>query len=302
MIPHTPTLPLITALRYNRERCGGLGVDFELAKYIDRIGYEGELRPTLAVLSELTRAHTIAIAFENIDVVLGRGVSLAAPAIFEKLVLRKRGGYCFEQNALLHTALAAIGFNATLTSGRVRLRFSERETIAPRTHVFIHVRIDAEDFITDVGMGSGSLTCALPLAPLLTEHSTAHDFRRIEQAHGTFYHQLRYRSEDPWIDACEFTLEAMPLIDREIANWYTSAHPQSHFRDRLVAARALPDGGRLSLENFDFTRRSGSGAALKVKLASVSELLNVLEQEFHIVLSDDERHQIQTNQLSFSLA
>ncbi len=90
-----------------------------------------------------------------------------------------------------------------------------------------------------------------------------------------------------WKDACEFTMEEMPLIDREIANWYTSAHPQSHFRDRLVAARARDNGERLALENFDFTIRPKNGAAIKRKISGHEELIEVLRTEFDLQLTEE---------------
>ena len=72
----------------------------------------------------------------------------------------------------------------------------------------------------------------------------------------------------------------MPPIDRELANWYTSTHPQSHFRSRLIAARALPDGGRLSVLNREFTMRDPSGEGRTRMLASPDELLAVLDEHF----------------------
>ena len=76
------------------------------------------------------------------------------------------------------------------------------------------------------------------------------------------------------------TGEEMPRIDRELANWFTSTHPQSHFRNRLMAARALPEGRRLALLNGDFTIRDRNGHAETRSIASADELLSVLDQSF----------------------
>ena len=80
----------------------------------------------------------------------------------------------------------------------------------------------------------------------------------------------------------------MPAIDREIANWYTSAHPQSHFRDRLVASRALENGERLSLENFDLNLRSRNGEAQKSKIENNEKLIEVFKNQFGLLLSDSD--------------
>jgi N-hydroxyarylamine O-acetyltransferase len=78
----------------------------------------------------------------------------------------------------------------------------------------------------------------------------------------------------------EFTLEEMPLIDRELANWYTSAHPQSDFRNRLVVALALPDGRRKTLLNREFTERRRDGTADGRLIETPEELRLVLADDF----------------------
>lgn len=259
-------------------------MNINLNSYLRRIKVDGDLTPTLDLLNRITKAHAEAIPFENIDAALGIPIKLSDEAIFEKLVTSHRGGYCFEQNGLLLSVLEALGFQVRPVSGRVRLRFTERTQIGPRTHVFLKVDIGGETFFTDVGMGSASLTGALRFREDV-EQETPHDVRRIVRESGLYYHQVRY--DGVWKDACEFTLEEMPLIDREIANWYTSTHPQSHFKDRLVAARAHHNGERLSLENFDFTVRPKNAASVKKKLGSHDEVIAVLRNEFGLRLSED---------------
>ncbi len=78
----------------------------DLSVYFRRIGYRGRYEPNLALLSALTEAHTQAIPFENLDVLLGAPISLAPEALFQKLVLDGRGGYCFEQKRALSGSAA----------------------------------------------------------------------------------------------------------------------------------------------------------------------------------------------------
>ena len=92
------------------------------------------------------------------------------------------------------------------------------------------------------------------------------------------YHQVRFGEE--WADINEFTLEEMPPIDRVLANWYTSAHPESHFKNRLVAALAVPDGRRYTLLNNELTTRSADGSSDVRRIASADELLGVLDEYF----------------------
>lgn len=85
--------------------------------YFERIGYSGEHSPSLATLEAVFRAHVGAIPFENLDVQLGRPVSLDVSAIQTKLVAARRGGWCFEQNGLLGWALGELGFSVRRVSG-----------------------------------------------------------------------------------------------------------------------------------------------------------------------------------------
>ena len=95
------------------------------------------------------------------------------------------------------------------------------------------------------------------------------------------YHQARL-GED-WHDVCELTLEEMPLIDRIVANWYTSTHPQSHFKHRLLVARATPTG-RVTLLNETLSIRGADGVAEKHRIESHDHLLAILREHFGITL------------------
>src|SRR5215471_16798615 len=87
--------------------------------YFARIGFTGRPEATLATLQALHRLHPAAIAFENIDVLMRRPISLAPEAIAEKLVTDGRGGYCYEQNTLLLAILNALGFRAISVGARI---------------------------------------------------------------------------------------------------------------------------------------------------------------------------------------
>jgi len=248
----------------------------DLDAYFARIGYPGPQEPTLPVLHALTAAHARSIPFENLDVLLGRSISLETEAIFQKLVHDRRGGYCFEQNGLLLHVLGALGFQVTPLSARVRLD-RPRDFTPPRTHMFLRVELDGESWLTDVGIGGVSLTSAIRLAPEVGQE-TPHEPRRLVREGGRLFHQVRFGTE--WNDVCEFTLEEMPLVDRELANWYTSAHPQSHFKNRLLVARAMPDGRRVTVLNREFSVRERDGRAETRNLASGDELLEVMATHF----------------------
>lgn len=252
----------------------------DLHTYFTRIGYSGPVAPDLATLHAIMHAHAQAVPFENLDVLVGRRVDLSPDALQTKLVTARRGGYCFEQNGLLLLVLEAIGFIVTPLSARVRYQ-RPRDYTPPRTHLFLSVVIDGVPWASDVGVGNMSLTSAIRL-DVEGEQQTAHEPRRIVREAGRFLHQVRFGDE--WHDVLEFTGEAMPPIDRELANWYTSTHPQSRFKSRLIAARALPEGRRLTLANRELTLRDADGLAHTAIVASHDELIEVLARDFELCL------------------
>ena len=249
----------------------------DLDAYFARIGHRGDRAPTLATLNAIVHAHVQAIPFENLDVLLGRPIDLEPDALWGKLVHGGRGGYCFEQNSLLLAVLTALGFDAHPLSARVRYQ-RPRDYTPARTHLFVRVELD-ESWLADVSVGAMSPTAALRLA----EHgaqSTPHEPRRLLRENGLIYHQVQLAGE--WHDVCEFTLEEMPPIDRVVANWYTSAHPGSHFKSRLLVARARPEGGRVGLLNRELAVRGRDGHAERRVLQTPDELLDVLAEHFEL--------------------
>lgn len=257
-----------------------------LDAYFTRIGYDGPVRPDVETLNAIIGAHVRSIPFENLDVLLGRPIHLDPERIAKKLVIERRGGYCFEQNSLLMDVLTALGFEVRPLAARVRFQ-RPREFVAPRTHLFLRVEIDGQSWLADVGVGGLSPTSALRLVADEPQE-TPHEPRRIVRVgawsgfelrapDARLYHQVYFGNE--WHDVCEFTLEEMPLTDRLIANWFTSAHPDSHFRNRLVVARATAEG-RLTLSNRELGVRRRDGTQAKRLASSPDELLELLAEQF----------------------
>jgi N-hydroxyarylamine O-acetyltransferase len=253
-----------------------LNPQIDLETYFERIGYNGPQEATLDVLNGIIGAHTRSIPFENIDVILGRNIALDPASLQRKLVDNQRGGYCFEQNGFLLLVLNRLGFDAEPLSARVRIG-QTRDFTPPRTHLFTRVELDGDFWLVDVGVGGLTPTSAIRFE-LDLEQTTPHEPRRIIREDDVYFHQARLGSE--WQDVYEFTLEGMPLIDREVANWYTCAHPQSHFRSRLLVALAGEDGKRFTLLNDEFTVRDANGQAKKHIITSPEELQHILAGHF----------------------
>lgn len=262
----------------------------DIDSYLARIGYAGPRTPTLDTLNGVVRAHVQAIPFENLAVLLGQPVSIEPGDVVRKLVYERRGGYCFEHNTLLLQVLSELGFTATAWSARARYQRPERYSV-PRTHMCLQVQVDGQAYLVDGGFGGLSPTAALPLVPNV-ELPTPHEPRRlllqgrweglqIREPDAVILHQAYF--SETWHDLYELTLEYMPLPDREMGNWYTSSHVNSHFRTQLMVARATPDG-RITLQNHELTKRGRHGVSERRQLTSHDELLGVLAEEFELFL------------------
>jgi N-hydroxyarylamine O-acetyltransferase len=251
----------------------------ELAAYLVRVGYRGPLAPTVDVLNGLMAAHVEAIPFENLDLLLGRGVSLRDEDVLDKLVHRRRGGYCFEHNGLFARVLRAFGFRVRPLAARARVG-RERSETPPRTHLCLEVEAEGARWLVDVGIGGLSMTRAIRFAPDLVQE-TPHEPRRLTWEAGRWWHQAKLG--DRWVDVCELTGEPMPEVDREIASWFTSTHPASPFRSEPMVARALPDGGRLTLRGDTLTLRT-PGAVERMQIPSAEVLLETLRARFRLDL------------------
>ena len=256
----------------------------DLSAYFARIGYDGAVEPTLSALNGIVQAHVQSIPFENLDVLQGRRIDLSPDALERKLVHARRGGYCFEQNGILLQVLEAVGFRVRPLSARVRYG-RPSGMIPPRTHLFLRVEIEGTSWLADVGVGGFSMTSAIRLEET-GEQATPHETRRIAREGALRVHQVHFQGG--WHDVYEFTLEEMPLIDRELANWYTSAHPQSDFRNRLVVALALPGGRRKTLLNREFSERQRDGTSNGRLIETPEELRMVLAEDFGLHLDPED--------------
>jgi N-hydroxyarylamine O-acetyltransferase len=244
---------------------------FDLESYLKRIGYTGARSPTLETLRALHERHTQAIAFENLNVLMGWPVSTDITAIQDKIVHGGRGGWCFEQNRLFSDALRAIGFQVTELAARVLWSAGE-DAITRRTHMLMRVDLQGESFIADAGFGGQVLTGPLRLQPDI-EQSTPHEPFRIVRADADF--KVQTRIGEAWKSLYRFDLQPQWAVDYEMLSYFLATHPSSHFRSTLIAARALP-GLRHGLLNNRLTTHWLNGPTEKRVLTSVAEVREAL--------------------------
>jgi N-hydroxyarylamine O-acetyltransferase len=208
--------------------------------YLQRIGWTGPVGPNLDTLRRLHHQHLLTVPFENIDIHLGRPLSLDLPALFDKIVTRRRGGFCYELNGLFAWLLRDIGFRVDLLSARV---VGESGDIGPEfDHMVLLVRLD-QRWLADVGFGDGFLR------PLCLDSDAPH-------VEGDTQYRVVDRDGDPalerklpgdhWALQYLFSFDPHPMDDYEGMCSFHQTSPQSPFTRKRLCTVATPIG-RLTL-------------------------------------------------------
>lgn len=210
----------------------------DLDAYFARIGYAGPRDASLATLRALHALHPAAIPFEAIDCLLDRGIDISPAAVDAKLIHGQRGGYCFEHNSLFTRVLSELGFAVEGLAARVRWNAPPDAPAQPRTHHVLKVGAEGRDWLVDVGFGGCGLTAPLRLVAEVIQ-VTDHDNYRLLPIPGGL--SLEARREAGWVPVYDVSLTPCAPRDYEMANWFTSTHPTSHFRHDLLAARTTPE-------------------------------------------------------------
>jgi N-hydroxyarylamine O-acetyltransferase len=206
-----------------------------LPSYLDRIGLGGGAS---AGLAEVHRAHATAIPFENFDPHGGVPVSLELGHLEDKMVTRRRGGYCFEHNLLLQAALESIGeFEVEPMLARVRL--GPEGSPRPLNHLLLRVTDRAGTaWLADVGFGGGGLLDPLPFTSGVETDQAGWRYRLVEEGAELV---LQVFQDGGWTDMYGFMPEPAEPVDIVVNNWFTATHPESDFVKGIIVGRRRPE-------------------------------------------------------------
>ncbi|HMB72345.1 MAG TPA: arylamine N-acetyltransferase, partial [Gammaproteobacteria bacterium] len=216
---------------------------------------------------------------ENLSNLLGDPVPLQIDALENKMITGRRGGYCFEQNALFQHVLDDIGFEVTPIAARV-VWSADKGPRNPRTHMALLVSIDTERYLCDVGFGAATQTAPLVLDQRQAQ-STPHERYRIRSLGELLVLEIEIQQQ--WRPAYEFDLQPQEPIDYEAMNHFVQTHPTSHFPHVLMACRP-DDSGRFTLRDNEFRRYESGQMVSRRTIDTAPELERVLGDEFRIEL------------------
>ncbi len=241
--------------------------------YLERINYHGSLAPTAETLRELQVAHLLAVPFENLSIHAREPIVLADDALFDKIVGRRRGGFCYELNGLFAALLRALGFEVAMLSAGVA---NAGGGFGPDfDHMTLMVMLD-ERWLADVGFGDSFRE------PLLLDE-------RGEQPQGERAYRLVPDGEylilservdgGEWKAQYRFTLQPHQYPDYAEMCHYHQTSPESHFTRGRICSRATPEG-RVTLSEMRFITTIVGGGRQERTLTNEEEYMAMLREHF----------------------
>ncbi|MGW5241258.1 arylamine N-acetyltransferase family protein [Monashia sp. NPDC004114] len=218
----------------------------QVTAYLGRLGAMTPAAPTLAALSSLQRAHLLAVPFENLDIALGRPISVEPADAYDKVVVGHRGGYCYELNGLFAALLRALGYAVDHVSAQVAVPGGG--LTAEFDHLVLLVTSPAMDgtALVDVGFGDAFVE-PIPLRDGAGHHELGKDVGLERDVDGTWLYRER-RDGEEWHTQYVFTSEPHPLAAFAERNLWQQTSPDSHFTQKSVVSR-LTETGRITLSD-----------------------------------------------------
>jgi N-hydroxyarylamine O-acetyltransferase len=252
-------------------------LSLDVAAYLERINYRGSQAPTAETLRALQGAHLLSVPFENLSIHSGQRIILEEEALFDKVVTRRRGGFCYELNGLFAALLRALGFEVDMLSARVA---NAKGEFGPDfDHMTLLVRLD-QPWLADVGFGDSFRE------PLLID-------RREEQVQQDRAYKIvpdsdrlvlwQRENSDAWKAQYSFNLQPFTFRDYAEMCHYHQTSPQSHFTQKRVCTRATPQG-RITLSELRLIT-TDNGERNEHMLQDEQEYAKLLGQHFGIVMN-----------------
>jgi N-hydroxyarylamine O-acetyltransferase len=248
----------------------------DLPAYLARIQDQGPLEPNAETLRRLHLAHLFTVPFENLSIHWGEPIELRDEALFDKVVTRRRGGFCYELNGLFAALLRGLGFEVAMLSAQV---FGDNGVFGREgDHMTLLVNLERR-WLVDVGFGDSFRE------PLLLdergEQSEGRFVYRIEDADEGRFILSRREEGGPWKTENRFRLVPHVYADFAEMCHYHQTSPDSHFTRNRMCSLATPDG-RITLSGRRLiTTRDGEKQ--ERELADEGEVAEVLRERFGIV-------------------
>jgi len=252
----------------------------DIPLYLARIRYSQPIKPDAQTLQGLQLAHMLHVPFENLDIGLKRPIQLTEAALWNKIVVQKRGGFCYELNGLFAALLREIGFDVTYLNARVFNREGKLGIDFDHLALLVRAPNQPERWLADVGFGD-SFTAPLNFEEQGRQKQGLRAYRLEQTEDGYVIWQKNY--DGVWERQYFFDLKPCSFpIDYEAACLYHQTSPKSSFTRGSIISRATPDG-RVSLEDGRLILTK-NGQRTEDLIESKDEHQKLLKQHFGITL------------------
>ncbi|UCD32930.1 MAG: arylamine N-acetyltransferase [Desulfobacterales bacterium] len=240
---------------------------------LKRIGYIGPTEPSLSTLKDLQKAFLLKVPFENLDIHIGQPIKLSSKHIYEKIVSKKRGGFCYECNILFCNLINGLGFHAEYLSARM---VKGSVTGPEYDHMVILVNLE-HDYLVDVGNGQ---SCREPLRIDGTNRAASEGYTYRVGTYGKGNALYYQQSDAAWTPRFIFTLAPRDLTEFSGMCHYHQTSPESVFTQRRLATIATTEG-RVTLTDMQLTITKGEKMQERV-LTSEEDYRKILKKHFGI--------------------
>lgn len=244
----------------------------QVEAYLAKLEITGHVPKTVEGLNTLLFAQLTHIPFDSLDV-WGAGAcpSLKLEDIYEKIVQRGRGGYCFELNTLFRALLNALGFEAYQAAAVVT---KSEDTFMPPTHNVILCPLEGKTYFLDAGFGG-----PVPYRALELNGGQQGEYSLKKEGEDTY--TLRRLTDEGW--RCQFRFRNVPVSVSELMplNFYVSQNPDSHFRRLIHLNRRNPDGSIYALDGKEFKIFTLEGNTVRL-LQTIDEVKEILRTYYSI--------------------
>lgn len=248
-------------------------------RYLARIQFEGDRHPSAETLTALQLAHLTHVPFENLSIHANEAIVLEPDALYDKIVRRRRGGFCYELNGLFAELLRALGFGVSRVAARVAS--AESGYSPPFDHMALLVSAEQSTYLVDVGFGD-SFRLPLVVEPDRTQSQLGRAYKLVRDDDWLV---LKGKQRDAdWQPEYRFTQQAFELTDFVPRCHFHQTSAESHFRRGRVCTLATPDG-RITLREHTLITSTLAGNRHERELADEAEVARVLAEQFGVVMA-----------------
>ncbi|THB78136.1 MAG: arylamine N-acetyltransferase [Desulfobulbaceae bacterium] len=251
--------------------------------YLETLGLSDQALDLL-FLNNLIARHVATFAFSSVGCQLGDDLPLDFESLYQRIVVRRRGGYCFEQNGLLYEILSELGFSPTLYLARV---IYNQDIHPGLTHRITIVEFDGQRYVLDVGFGPRGPRIAVPLSGVELNDRDTH-YRIAEVRPGEYHMQVIQDGE--YYSLYRFEWCRYGQADCELGHFYSHKHPDAAFVNNLVVS-LIHENETRSLRNLEYWVMSQSENQV-TKIGGSKQLRDIVVGELGVQITEDESRQL----------